>query len=103
MLFRSGTAYILVHDEMLNDYPNGGDSFVNWLLSDGFKIHDVYHGVWSYVTAVYVNINNKTIAFGMPGIRCFDYLGKHAVTIEEFKQIYAIFKKYEGKEPFVFG
>lgn len=29
-------------------------------------------------------------------------IGEHAITLDEFKTIYAIYKKYEGKEIFTF-
>jgi hypothetical protein len=38
----------------------------------------------------------------MPGVPLVKEIGNHAITIEEFKSIYAIYKKYEGKESFVF-
>lgn len=98
----NGTAYFLVHDKDLEKYPQKGDAFITWLLSEGFKVHEVYRGGWSFVTGVWINLNNKIIAFGMPGIRCFEEIGHHAITIDEFKIIYAIYKKYEGKAPFVF-
>lgn len=98
----NGTAYILVYDGDLNKYPAGCDPFVKRLLADGFTVHDVYHGVWDHCPTVYVNLNSKIIAFGMPGLRCFEHLGHHAITIEEFETIYSIFKKYEGKAPLVF-
>lgn len=98
----NGTAYFLVHDENLEKYSQGGDPFITWLLSEGFKVHEVYRGGWSFVTGVWINLNNKIIAFGMPGVRCFEEIGHHAITIDEFKMIYGIYKKYDGKEPFVF-
>lgn len=97
-----GTAYILVYDEMYREYYPQHDPFVQWLISEGFSIHGIYRMKWRENVAVYVNINYKTIAFGMPGIRCFEEIGNHAITIDEFKTIYAIYKKYEGKKPFVF-
>lgn len=39
----------------------------------------------------------------MPGVGLAEPLGNHAITIEEFKTIYSIYKKYEGKELFVFS
>lgn len=99
----NGTAYFLVHDEKLSQANSGGDPFVEWLKSKGYKVHDLYHGCWAHVTALYINLNSKTYAFGMPGIRLFEPIGNHAITIEEFKSIYATYKKYEGKAPFVFS
>lgn len=95
----NGTAYFLVHDKDLARYQDGNDSFINWLLSEGFKFHEFYQ---STCTGVWVNLNYKIIACGKPGIRCFEEIGHHAISIDEFKTIYEIYKKYEGKGPFVF-
>lgn len=96
------TAYFLVRDERLPEVYGKGDGFVEWLLSEGFSVHERFGGSWLYVTALYINLNTKTLACGMPGIKLFEPVGGHAVTIEEFKTIYAIFKKYDGKAPFEF-
>ena len=32
----------------------------------------------------------------MPGVEIVKALGNHAITIDEFKKIYAIYEKYEG-------
>lgn len=99
---KNGTAYFLVHDENLEKHSQGDDPFVRWLFSEGFKVHEDYRGGWKTVTGVWINLNNKMIALGMPGIRCFEEIGHHALTIDEFKIIYGIYKKYEGKKPFEF-
>lgn len=94
-----GTAYFLVHDENFGKVPLHENPFIEWLKSEGFKWHNVYH---SSGTGVWLNLNNKIIACGKPGIRCFEEVGHHAITIDEFKVIYEIYKKYKGKKPFVF-
>lgn len=94
-----GSGYFLVYDENFNDYTLGRTPFFEWLISEGFKFHEVYQ---CSGTGVWVNLNYKIIACGKPGIRCFEEIGHHAITIDEFKTIYAIYKKYEGKKPFVF-
>lgn len=99
----NGTAYFLVHDKKLPQANGGGDPFVEWLITEGFKVHNLFHGCWEYVSALYINLNNKIYAFGMPGIRLFEPIGNHAITIEEFKTIYSIYKQYGGKAPFVFS
>lgn len=98
----NGTAYFLVHDENLPRANSSGDTFIEWLISEGFKAHKMHHSCWEYVTALYINLNSRIYAFGKPGIKLFEPIGNHAITIEEFKKIYAIYKKYEGKDPFVF-
>lgn len=95
----TGAAYFLVYDENFGKCPISENSFIEWLNSEGFKWHNVYH---SSGTGIWLNINNKIIACGKPGIRCFEEIGHHAITIDEFKTIYAIYKKYEGKKPVVF-
>lgn len=99
LMSEDGSAYFLVHDKDLPEYPFGGDPFVEWLKSEGFKWHKVYH---STATGIWISLNNKIMACGKPGIRCFEEIGHHAITVEEFKTIYGIFKKYRGKAPFVF-
>lgn len=92
-----GTAAILVCDESLkvND-----SEFYKWLIAEGFQSWG-HHGNWS-CWWVYVNLKSKLYAPGMPGISVTNPLGEHAITINEFYTIYNIFKKYEGKEVFVF-
>lgn len=94
-----GTAYFLVYDENFKNYPEIDDPFMDWLEFEGFKWHNVYH---STSTGIWLNINNKIIACGKPGIRCFEEIGHHAITVDEFKTIYGIYKKYRDKPPFVF-
>lgn len=89
-----GTASILVYDKSFKDFYNS--EFKEYLHENGFE-------PWSYARKyetswVYVNINSKIYARGMPGIGITKPLGHHAVTIEEFKTIYSIYNKYEGKE-----
>lgn len=87
-----GTAAILVADASLKNFH--GSSFYEFLKKEGFEKWPPAHNYdmpW-----VYVNINSKLYARGMPGIGIAETLGDHAVTIDEFKTIYNIYKKYEG-------
>ena len=52
---------------------------------------------------VFVNINRKTYKPGKPGVCFGPVFGNHAVTIEEFKIIWEIYKKYEGVAPLKFS
>ena len=61
--------------------------FFKWLQSEDFTFGG-YHGNYGC---------------GMPGVSLALPIGNHAITIDEFKTIYAIFKKYEGKELFTFS
>lgn len=51
---------------------------------------------------VFVNINKKTYKKGKAGICFGPVFGDHAVTVEEFKTIWEIYKKYEGLNPLEF-
>lgn len=87
-----GSAAILVADSSLKQFHES--EFYTFLKSEGFEKWPPAHNYdmpW-----VYVNINSKSYARGMPGIGVTKILGNHAVTIEEFKTIYNIYHKYEG-------
>lgn len=75
--------------------------FINWLRSEGFTFGG-YHGNYG-CWWIHVNITRKQFAYGMPGVPLAKPIGNHAITIEEFHTIYAIYKKYSGKEVFVFN
>ena len=92
------TAYFLVSDKSIKNLGNGKVcNFYNWLLSEGFTRAEIGKGFWAGVSWLYVNINNKTVAPGMPGIKLLEPVGNHAITIDEFKTIYYIYQNYEGK------
>ena len=74
--------------------------FLKWLREEGFTFSG-YHGNYGCCWA-YANITRKEYAYGMPGVSLAKPLGNHAITIDEFKTIYEIYKKYEGKDLFVF-
>ena len=87
-----GSACFLVKDK---DLLKGVESEIaNWLGKEGFEL---CKGWWTGVDWIYININSKTYMGGMPGISVTTPVGEHAITIEEFKAIYSVFKKYEGK------
>lgn len=79
-------------------------AFFDWLCSEGFR-----WGMGRYPYGhtgcywVYVNITKKLFIYGLSGYKLMEFTGNHAITIEEFKTIYCIYKKYEGKEVFVFN
>ncbi|MEG0914065.1 MAG: hypothetical protein RSC86_04015 [Oscillospiraceae bacterium] len=74
--------------------------FYQWLRSEGFSFGG-YHGCYGCFWA-YINITRKQYAYGMPGVGLAQPIGNHAITIEEFMQIYTIYRKYDGKELFTF-
>lgn len=87
-----GGAAIVVYDDSFENFHES--DFKRFLDAEGF-LH------WRYgrnfdTSWVYININSKIYARGMPGINVAAHLGEHVITIDEFKTIYNIFKKYEG-------
>ena len=92
-----GTAALLVCDKSLE---SDDAEFYTWMEEEGFASWGQHgnYGCWW----VYVNMDSKLFAPGMPGISITRTIGDHAITISEFKAIYSIFKQYEGKELFVF-
>ncbi len=91
------TEAFLVCDKSLGEC---GAPFFKWLRDEGFRFGG-YHGNYGCWWA-HVNITRKQYAYGMPGICLAQAIGDHAITIEEFQTVYGIYKKYEGKAPFVF-
>lgn len=89
-----GTSAILVKDESLAKM-RWEAPFYKWLEAEGF-VNWGQKGFYSGVDWIFVNLNSKLMAPGMPGIAVTQPLGQHAITVEEFKIIYEIFKKYEG-------
>lgn len=88
-----GTATILVYDKSI-----GMDcEFVKWLKQEGFIFWRYSKGWYDSVCWLFINLNNKLIACGIPGIKITEPFCHHAITIDEFKTIYSIFKKYDGK------
>ena len=93
-----GSAAFLVYDKAID----GNDTFTKWLNDNGFSKWDK-HGYYSGCSWVYINLNNRLYAPGMPGIAITSVLGNHAITISEFKTIYKIYEKYDGNDVFVFN
>ena len=77
--------------------------FFDWLRSEGFHWgwNHYVHG-HTYCCWVYVNITKKLFVCGLNGYSLMTMTGNHAITIKEFKTIYDIYRKYEGKDTFVF-
>lgn len=87
----------LVCDKSFEDFHA---PFFDWLSDEGFKFagYHGHYGCWW----VHVNITRKQFAYGMPGVELAKPLGNHAITIDEFKTIYGIYKRYDEKDLFVF-
>ncbi len=99
-IYRGKTEAFLICDQSFqNTSPES--EFVLWLRKEGFQYGST-KGNYGCCPWLYVNITRKLYAYGMPGIGLVQPIGNHAITIDDFRQIYAIFKKYEGKPLFVF-
>lgn len=69
-----------------------------WLRERGFRSWG-RKGTYLGVDWVFININSKIFAPGMPGVQITRPIGQHAITFEEFKIIYNIFEKYNALPP----
>ena len=88
----TGASCFLIKDESLK--RDWHSPIYDWLRSEGF-ITWGRKGSFS-MDWIYINILSKVYAPGVPGIGLTKVVGDHAITFEEFKTIYNIFKKYEG-------
>ncbi len=93
-----GTSALIVYEKDLRN----NEEFFTWLKSEGFKTWIHSKGWFDGVCWIYVNIDSKLYARGIPGIPITRAFGRHAVTIKEFREIYGIFKKYEKLPPLRF-
>ena len=84
-----------------SSFKESNCDFVKWLVSEGYEFGG-YHGNYGVCDWLYVSITRKVYAYGMPGVALTTAIGNHAITLDEFMTIYRIYKKYEGKELFVF-
>jgi|GEM_PF-1941076 len=81
----------VVRDPSLKDIDA---PFFKWLEENGFKkgFKKGHFGCdW-----VFVSITHKLYAYGMPGVAIVKETGGHAITLEEFFEVWKIFAKYEG-------
>lgn len=81
----------VVRDRSLKDIDA---PFFKWLEENGFKkgFKKGHFGCdW-----VFVSITHKLFAYGMPGVAIVKETGGHAITLEEFFEVWKIFAKYEG-------
>ena len=91
-----GTSCLLVKDDSL--YAGMEAPLYKWLRKEGF-VWDGGHGCFGNVNWVYINISSMVFKQGMPGVGITRVICGHAITIDEFMQIYAIYQKYNGLEP----
>lgn len=93
----SGTACFLIQDDSL--YEKYHAPFFTWLKDSGYTLWPGSRGYSEHVNWVYVNLTSKMFCPGIPGIPVTRAVADHAITIEEFQQIHAIFAKYAGLAP----
>jgi len=82
-----------------NSFKDIDAPFFSWLADEGFEFAG-RKGHYDVCDWAYVNITHKIYGFGMPGVQFGNAIGNKAITIEDFKVIYQIYKRYEGKELF---
>ena len=73
--------------------------FMKWLKNEGFIYWSYSKGWYDGVDWLYITFNSKKIARGIQGISVTSCIIHHAITIQEFKTIYSIFKNYEDMSP----
>ena len=93
-----GSSSFLVKDDDLLQKWNS--EFIKYLHSEGFKSWGK-KGYFDGINWIFVNINNKLYAYGIPGIKITTPIGNHAISVEEFKLIYDIYKQYDDNHPLV--
>lgn len=84
----------LVKDERMKSYRTS-DAIYDYLTKEGFKAQKGCSFIEG-IDWLYINIYSKVYAKGRAGIALTKVVGDHAITFEEFKIIYDIFKKYEN-------
>ena len=76
----------LIEDDM--------DKIVDFLKMNGFKSW-LNHGYYDGCDWVYVDLNTKIFAYGIPGIKISDVVFNHSITLDEFQIVYQIYNNYE--------
>lgn len=92
----SEIAFLVATDEAT--YFNS--KLLNFLDDEGFN--NVGKGMFDNCPWIYIDLNKKVYAYGIPGIPYTGVIGGHAIRLSEFYTIYNIYKQYAGKELFVF-
>jgi hypothetical protein len=83
----------LICDDSLKDIDA---PFYAWLREEGFTFAG-RKGHYSSCDWAYVSITHRIFGYGMPRVAAGAATGGHAITIEEFKVIYQIYRNYEGQ------
>lgn len=89
----SSNCTFLVKDDSMK---NGGTcDFVKWLRTENYSSWGC-KGWYGDVNWIFINISTMVYAPGVPGANIAGVIGDHSITIDEFKLIHNIFKKYKG-------
>ena len=83
----------LIRDE---SFKEAGAPFFDWLFSEGFK-RDNLHPQCIGNMCVYINITRKQFSYSKTGVALARIIGNHSITIDEFKTIYNIYKRFEAE------
>ena len=75
--------------------------FLKFLRDEGYQIN-TSKGVFPNCPWIYVDIEKKLYAYAIPGFPVTDFVGDHAIRLNEFYLIYEIFDQYKGKDIFTF-
>ena len=97
IISRQSAEAFLIKDESLKSI---NASFYQWLRENGFS-YAWRKGHYDVCDWCFVNITRKLFAYGTPGIGIVTPIGNHAITLDEFYQIYNIYEKYRGLEALV--
>ena len=92
---KHGDYFLVVFDDHngnVDTEGNNKEGIVFFLKQEGFRCEDGYYSIPWY----FVDIKEKFFIPGRPGVKFGEIIGNHAITFEEFKIIYQIYKKYEG-------
>lgn len=84
----------LIKDERLKSYRTS-EAIYAYLREEGFNAQKGGYFIEG-IDWLYINIYSKVYTKGRVGIGLTNVVGDHAITFDEFKTIYGIFKKYEN-------
>lgn len=88
--------FLVVYDDGYNyglDYHGGvKNDLLSFIQNENFKCTKGFWGCPWY----FIDIENKIYYPGRPGMSYGKVIGDHAITFDEFKTIYNIYKKYNG-------
>ena len=91
-----GSAAFLVKDKSIAD--NLYADIYDWLKREGFSMWKHSKGHYDGVDWIYINVNSKVYANGMPGIAVTKAIGNRMISLEDFMIIYNILQKYKEME-----